>query len=191
MKGDILNEGFRQGEMSDLMLCLGSSMRVSPANSMAEASAGKGGKLVIVNLQKTPMDAQAHLVIHGLIDDVMNLLMEKIQVKIPQFTLSRWIKVAKVAEGKVSVSGTDRRGNPFQLFKKVHVNDKPHFGQADIKNATDSIKVELQFQGHYNEPNLVLNVPSKLLNQQKQIFINMVFNPYTFKWTSVKTFATS
>jgi NAD+-dependent protein deacetylase sirtuin 6 len=47
---NISAEGFRHGNMADLMLCLGSSMRVSPANLMASLPPIYGGDLVICNL---------------------------------------------------------------------------------------------------------------------------------------------
>jgi len=57
LRKEILDGGFGHGYKADLMLSLGSSMRVSPANEMAGACSETGrGNLVIVNLQKTPMD---------------------------------------------------------------------------------------------------------------------------------------
>jgi NAD-dependent SIR2 family protein deacetylase len=49
----ILNLGYAHGYEADLMLCLGSSMRVTPAAEMAEITATRPvnpGKIVIVNL---------------------------------------------------------------------------------------------------------------------------------------------
>ena len=43
------------------MIVLGSSLRVTPANDIPEETVGAGGKLVIVNLQKTGMDKSAAL----------------------------------------------------------------------------------------------------------------------------------
>ena len=50
LKPEILDMGFQQGQMADLMLVLGSSMRVNPAAEMATQTAQLGGKMVIVNL---------------------------------------------------------------------------------------------------------------------------------------------
>ena len=63
---DISSQGFNQGLKSDLMVCLGSSLRVQPANQMALVTKGD---LVIVNLQKTILDKNAALVIHCKLDD--------------------------------------------------------------------------------------------------------------------------
>jgi hypothetical protein len=55
--------------------------------------------LVVINLQKTPVDLYASLIINGKIDDVIDLLMKKLKLKIPQFNLSRWTEV-KIEESK-------------------------------------------------------------------------------------------
>lgn len=80
LRPEILNRGYEEGAKCDLHLVLGSSLRVSPANDMVTETLRNGGKYVIVNLQKTPMDDQADFVIHGMIDDVMALLIKKLQL---------------------------------------------------------------------------------------------------------------
>ena len=45
-----LDMGFQQGACADLMLCIGSSLRVNPAASMVEETSMKGGKVWIINL---------------------------------------------------------------------------------------------------------------------------------------------
>ena len=51
---------------------------------------GKKQRLVIVNLQKTPLDYLASLRINGKCDDVMKLLMSKLSLEIPEFRLTRY-----------------------------------------------------------------------------------------------------
>jgi len=82
-----LDLGFAHSAEADLHLAIGSSLRVSPANDMPRLTAEKGGKLVIVNLQKTPLDYAASLVIHGKCDDVLRLVMKKLQLEIPEWRL--------------------------------------------------------------------------------------------------------
>ena len=77
----ILNLGWKHGKEADLMLCLGSSMRVTPASGMAKITATRAtnkGKIVIVNLQKTPLDVNAYLNIHCKIDNFFEILMSKL-----------------------------------------------------------------------------------------------------------------
>jgi len=82
---EICTQGFDQAHEADLMLSLGSSLRVAPANAMAAIPPLKGGKLVICNLQKTGMDHEAALMIHCKIDDLLVRLMKKLELQIPKF----------------------------------------------------------------------------------------------------------
>ena len=43
----------------------------------------------MINLQKTPIDAYACLVIHAKTDDVMKLLMKKLGYKIPSYSIKK------------------------------------------------------------------------------------------------------
>ena len=78
LKEEILDMGYAHGSKADVMLALGSSLRVNPAAHMASICTERKGKLVIVNLQKTPLDNCAMMNIHAKIDDVMELLMMKL-----------------------------------------------------------------------------------------------------------------
>lgn len=70
-----LEEGFNQAYKADVCLAMGSSLRVTPAANMPEHVGKKKKNLVIVNLQKTPLDSVAALKIHAFTDKVMELLM--------------------------------------------------------------------------------------------------------------------
>ena len=117
-----MDTGFGNGYKADLMLCLGSSMRVTPAANMAEATFEKGGKLVIVNLQKTPMSLMG-LHIHAKIDDVMVLLMKKLSIEIPKFQLRRYCKMS-IDGDKIMGEGIDKSGSPFTTFNSALVDGK-------------------------------------------------------------------
>jgi len=67
----------------DLALVLGTSMRVAPACNLPEKSYKNKGHLVICNLQKTPYDKYAALVIHAKTDTVMQLLFKELGYEIP------------------------------------------------------------------------------------------------------------
>src|SRR5690606_8243913 len=64
---------------ADLILCLGTSLRVEPANELPLLGPDDG-KLVIVNLQKTPKDKFADLCIHYECDKVMKSVMEQLNI---------------------------------------------------------------------------------------------------------------
>nr|XP_043628763.1 NAD-dependent protein deacetylase SRT1-like [Erigeron canadensis] len=57
--------------MADIVLCLGTSLQITPACNLPLKSVRKGGKMVIVNLQKTPKDNKASVVLRGFVDKVM------------------------------------------------------------------------------------------------------------------------
>lgn len=103
LKKEILDEGFSQSAHADLMLAMGSSLRVTPAADMVVETNNNQGQVVIINLQKTPLDVYARLVIHAKIDDVFDLLMPKLSLKIPEFNLSRWLKV-KIDSSEITSS---------------------------------------------------------------------------------------
>lgn len=65
-------------ERADLHLVLGSSLRVTPAADMPARTAERGRDLVVVNLQTTPHDSAASLVIRARTDVVMQGLMAEL-----------------------------------------------------------------------------------------------------------------
>ncbi|KAI6660693.1 hypothetical protein LOD99_10304 [Oopsacas minuta] len=89
---------YENGREADIMIVLGSSLRVSPANDVPEETVGKGGKLVIVNLQKTPLDGSAALRIFARTDLVCQMLMKELAIPIPQFIPHRIIYIGNTHE---------------------------------------------------------------------------------------------
>ena len=63
-------------EKADLAICLGTSLRIEPAGSLPTYAK----KFVIINMQETPYDSQADLVIRGRVDDVMQEVMEELSL---------------------------------------------------------------------------------------------------------------
>lgn len=168
LKPEIIQGATEAGLAADLILCLGSSLRVQPANLIPINSKMAGGRYVIVNLQATPLDGSADLVIHARIQTVMAKLMEKLELPIPQFKLGRWAEVSLQGDN-LAVSGIDKNGGPYTLFKAVKA--------SYVKNAQNQ-KIDLTFQGHYNENTLSLFVPTKMLQEEGKIRVNMICNPY-------------
>ena len=124
----ILEDGFNHGATADVMLCLGSSLRVNPACEMVGDTATYGGKVVIVNLQKTPYDHTAAMVVHSKIEEFMELLMQELNMEIPKCTLKRWFK-AQIEETKygketLKVSGITEDGTPYDIFKQIKIEGK-------------------------------------------------------------------
>lgn len=117
----IIKGAWDYGVQADLMLSLGSSLRVAPANQIPINMTWHGGKFVIVNLQKTPLDDFAEFVIHARIQTVMAKLMEKLEMPIPTFKLDRWAEVS-LKNDRLQVEGIDKMGGPYTLFKEVRAN---------------------------------------------------------------------
>jgi len=61
---------------------LGSSLTVTPASKLPQ----KAKTLVIVNLQKTPVDNKAKLRIFAPADKVMKMLLKKMEVKVEKWS---------------------------------------------------------------------------------------------------------
>ena len=59
-------------DLADLVLCLGTSLRIEPAGSLPL----RAKRFVIVNLQVTPYDSDAAMIIKAPVDEVMDGLME-------------------------------------------------------------------------------------------------------------------
>lgn len=70
---------------------MGSSLTVTPAAHIPK-EVSKKGKLIIVNLQKTPLDDHAFFKINALCDDVMKRLAAKMTLKVKEFVLNRQIQ---------------------------------------------------------------------------------------------------
>ena len=95
----VLRNGQQNCASADLCLAMGSSLRVSPANAMPVSTAQNGGNLVICNLQKTPVDHLATMVIHAKCDDIMKLLMQKLQYQIPVWQMKKRLEASLVEQG--------------------------------------------------------------------------------------------
>ncbi|CAG9329276.1 unnamed protein product [Blepharisma stoltei] len=194
---NILEKAFQMASISDLCLAMGSSLRVTPAANIPEL-VGKQGRLVIVNLQKTPLDRKAQLVIHAMCDTVMEKLMERLGLEIPQFRLVRRVKISKLSEAEPGHStvkecmhfqGIDSNEDPYSLFPKIEV--RSGFNQVVLtkdpmklyaKHFNQVLELKLHFQGHYGETPLEIIIdPTQMEVNSHKVFI-MVFNPYEGEW---------
>jgi len=82
-----LTKAERESKKCDLSICLGTSMRVSPACDLPLMGRKKNPdhKLVIVNLQKTPYDDDCALRIFARVDEVMIRLFAYLKQDIPPY----------------------------------------------------------------------------------------------------------
>ena len=197
----VLELGDSNCASADLCLAMGSSLRVSPANGMPAACARNGGRLVICNLQKTPLDNLATLVIHAKCDDIMKLLMKKLGYQIPTWQIKKRLEVSLVDEGKkVQLRGVDETRQPFHLFKTIKVHGlrnttstfpsdnqkkQPYKSTIPEEAKVEQFKVELQSMGHYAEKNITLTVNMEELQNMRTIMYEMNMDSQTGKWEIV------
>lgn len=72
---DAFQQAFEEAQKADLLIVLGSSLSVTPANQFPLVAKENGAKLVIVNEEETQLDMYADLVIHDRkIGDVLSEL---------------------------------------------------------------------------------------------------------------------
>ena len=203
LQPEILDKGFIIGMLSDLCICMGSSMRVNPAAQMPMGVKMKeNGKLVVFNLQSTPIDMAADMIIHEKIDKIMDLLMQKLEIPIPEFRRSYRLKVSldEKDSKRVKFTGVDSNGACYTLFKSLKIKGldradavfpsraqaiQPFVQTMTNKNVSE-IEAECTFQGHYNEPMMKLKIPMDALNAQKALEFNMIYHVGNGKFEKVE-----
>ena len=149
-----------------------------PAADIPATVVRRKQKLVICNLQKTPLSSQSALQIHSQIDTVMSGLLRRLGFEIPPFKVRRRF-VVDISRDKVLIQGLDLEcDTPYSFFRQVSVrvsqeikeskkkvvaekvlSKEPlemHFNQSlDISDANPLfVDLELGFHGHYGEPTM-------------------------------------
>ncbi|PNH03818.1 NAD-dependent protein deacetylase SRT1 [Tetrabaena socialis] len=107
---DELNESVRQAEGADVALVLGTSLQIQPANELPTLTRDEGGKMVIVNLQKTPKDRRANLIIRGRVDLVMALLMQELRMQVPPYIRTESLVVRHSCSSSAGASASGGGG---------------------------------------------------------------------------------
>lgn len=74
----------KQSKKCDVALVLGSGMKVSPFCELPT----KAKKMIICNLQPTPKDKKANLIIHSKIDDLIEALFIELGYSVPDYILN-------------------------------------------------------------------------------------------------------
>lgn len=166
LPGVELGNGFAHSETADVHICLGSSLTVRPACDMPMATKEKGGKLIIVNLQRTPLDKAADIRVHGRIDDFMIRMMGHLGYPIPEFQLIRHVAVWR-KDGDVQLTAVLEDGTPLSLFETITCGDKvckwENGGKCPmvLPGAAAGANITCKFFGHYGEPDVTVQVPQE------------------------------
>merc|ERR1712217_762241 len=133
-----LDKAEQNTDQCDVMLALGSSLTVTPAADMPqevglrwanEVQSGQNPKnnLIIVNLQKTPLDNLCSIRIFAKIDDVMVPLMKELGLEIPEWKLQRFMKVKvdpiedEEDQKLITISAVDVDGIDATVFQNVQL----------------------------------------------------------------------
>eukprot|EP01119_Soliformovum_irregulare_P024351 TRINITY_DN8709_c0_g1_i2.p1 TRINITY_DN8709_c0_g1~~TRINITY_DN8709_c0_g1_i2.p1 ORF type:complete len:433 (-),score=88.16 TRINITY_DN8709_c0_g1_i2:20-1318(-) len=106
-----------EASRADLVLCLGTSLRVQPASEIPKLCMKKnrGGKIVICNLQATPLDSKAAIKINERCDVVMRKMLDNLHLKIPIYHHKEIILI----EWKPSASDSSSRCLRIRLESKL------------------------------------------------------------------------
>jgi NAD-dependent deacetylase len=78
LPADVLRESARWAGESDVFVVLGSSLVVEPAASLPRIAKERGAKLVIINRDRTPLDAFADVVIRGALGEAMAAIQQRL-----------------------------------------------------------------------------------------------------------------
>ncbi|CAL5202342.1 unnamed protein product [Lathyrus oleraceus] len=161
-----MNPAEKHCKQADIVLCLGTSLQITPACNLPLKALRGGGKVVIVNLQKTPKDKNASLVIHGFSDKVIAGVMEHLNLRIPPFIridLFQIIVVHALSNDKryvnwtlqVASSHAQKAALPFIKSVEVSFSDKEGFKEAIL----DKQPFRLKRRTAYNKTfEMVLNL---------------------------------
>ncbi len=84
MPREALQEAERRAAAADLFVVLGSSLVVYPAAYVPRHAKRAGARLVIVNLEPTPLDGEADLVIRARAGVVMTAVLDHVSARRPQ-----------------------------------------------------------------------------------------------------------
>ncbi|KAI0893794.1 DHS-like NAD/FAD-binding domain-containing protein [Annulohypoxylon nitens] len=182
---------------ADVCLALGSSLTVTPANEIPETvGRRKGTKLVICNLQETPIDGLADIRVFSKADELMIRVMEKLDIPISSFILRRRLIVRmETTDGgreQLRVFGEDVDGTPATFLQSVKleynrrvVRSEPFVinFRGDLEPGTE-LKLELEFMGNYGEPNL--EIPYEYVDGNHSQLYLLEYDPQSGEWKTTK-----
>ncbi|KAK1431091.1 hypothetical protein QVD17_14315 [Tagetes erecta] len=139
---------------ADIVLCLGTSLQITPACNLPLKSLRNGGKIVIVNLQETPKDKKASLVIRGFVDKVMAEVLQLLKMPIAPyvrvdlfqiiFNQFRCVSESKYAKWSLRVTSVHGEKAPLPFIESVEVTfpERPELKTAVLNKQPFLLKRE-------------------------------------------------
>nr|B8ARK7.2 RecName: Full=NAD-dependent protein deacetylase SRT1; AltName: Full=Regulatory protein SIR2 homolog 1; AltName: Full=SIR2-like protein 1; Short=OsSIRT1 [Oryza sativa Indica Group] len=140
-----------QCQTADLVLCLGTSLQITPACNMPLLSLKNGGRVAIVNLQATPKDKKASLVIHGLVDKVIAGVMYMMNLRIPPYIRTDFVQISlrnsvkkKCVRWTLRVTSIHGLRAPLPFLRSVEVSfpERPDMKPVVLKEQPFSLQRE-------------------------------------------------
>ncbi|KAK4594275.1 hypothetical protein RGQ29_018098 [Quercus rubra] len=152
-----LNPAAEQCRMADVVLCLGTSLQITPACDLPFQTLRGGGRVIIVNLQQTPKDKKASLVIHGRVDKVIAGVMHDLNLQIPPYVRVDLFQInltyrqfprfsdKKYVNWTLRVTSEHGKNAPLQFIKSVEVSflDRPNLRTAILLKQPFLLKRQL------------------------------------------------
>ena len=142
-----LRRAEKESRDATFALVLGSSLQITPSCNLPDKTVRGGkGALAIVNLQATPKDKKAKLVIHAKTDDVMSGVMRHLNLKIPDYVRTDRLIVSHLLKNGDSKGGTNFElrvgsihgwGCPMPWLAEVEVCFKAVYDDKDGKTIQD------------------------------------------------------
>ncbi|XP_042478415.1 NAD-dependent protein deacetylase SRT1 isoform X1 [Macadamia integrifolia] len=149
-----MNPAEKHCRMADVVLCLGTSLQITPACNLPLKSLRGGGRIVIVNLQQTPKDKKASLVIHGFVDQVIAGVMHFLNLHIPPYVRIDLVQISlsqiprsmgnKYIKWSLRISSTHGQKAPLPFLKSVEVSfpERPDLKTAILHKQPFHLKRE-------------------------------------------------
>lgn len=185
-------------EKADLCLVLGSSLTVTPASGIPQiCGMRRNAKLVICNLQNTPFDHISEMRVYSEADNLMTRVTQGLGLQIPTFILKRRLVITAETDGNgrqsLTLSGIDVDGTPVSYLQSVKLEynrrvlrSEPFtFNFRTALSPGTNLKFELEFMGHYNEPNLTVDYQVQDGEGHEALY-DLHYDPSTGEWMTIR-----
>lgn len=138
---DELSRAEKQSSISDLSICLGSTLQIVPAGTLPLLTKKNGGRVVIINLQQTKQDKHANLVIHARVDDVMRQLMLNLGLAVDAYYMpafSRYSIHGPPAAPDAAKRSSDSRRTPIVRRRRRTLSSGTASGRDSATSSSGS-----------------------------------------------------